>query len=619
MGGSIMWKWIWPRVGATPISQGLDSEMFDRADYPYSDTFVREAIQNSLDARHDLTLPVTISFTFHQKDLGEQRVFLAEAIDLRNQAGLAVPEEWARGEVSWIAIEDFNARGLDGDLGSRISNFWNYWLNFGQSNKDGAGRGGRGIGRVTFLIASRVHSVVGFTRRVQDGRTVACGMTVLRAMQTPKGFRSTHAYLAAEEDDEASIYRLHDSTEFHDSLVSAFGLTGYRDASAQSGLALIIPYPHQELTREGILASSIEHFAPAIISGTLVVRTNDTVLDASTIDEIAEGVVSEFRVEAIQKDVARYLELIREALRAEPIAISISDVNSGLQGLRNEQWAIVLQNAVREGKAVCLEIGFPLQKGAKTHDVSLKAIVRKTPENSRPIDRFYREGMSLPDVRAKTPGELDVILLVEELELATYLNCCEGKAHLDLLESKEIRTKLEDRGYRQPFKVKRLVKGLQAELRNFLTPDITEPDENVFDTFFAIADPDPGKKSGKVKKPDKPPEPPPPPPPPRIPPFALETVGDGFRFKANPAYTEWPVNVSITMAYADGSRSPAWSEFDFRSSDLTTVASNCEYQYIKNKLRAVNCGPNSVIEVSGFDIKRELDARIKVWKNAQDD
>ncbi len=30
------WSWIWPNVGATPIHQGLDSEMFDRTDYPYA-------------------------------------------------------------------------------------------------------------------------------------------------------------------------------------------------------------------------------------------------------------------------------------------------------------------------------------------------------------------------------------------------------------------------------------------------------------------------------------------------------------------------------------------------------------------------------------------------------
>ncbi len=29
------WSWIWPNVGATPINQGLDSEMFDRSDFPY--------------------------------------------------------------------------------------------------------------------------------------------------------------------------------------------------------------------------------------------------------------------------------------------------------------------------------------------------------------------------------------------------------------------------------------------------------------------------------------------------------------------------------------------------------------------------------------------------------
>ena len=52
------WSWIWPNVGATPINQGLDSEMFDRSDFPYYETFVREAIQNSLDARLDPTKSV---------------------------------------------------------------------------------------------------------------------------------------------------------------------------------------------------------------------------------------------------------------------------------------------------------------------------------------------------------------------------------------------------------------------------------------------------------------------------------------------------------------------------------------------------------------------------------
>jgi len=249
-----MWKWIWPRVGAAPITQGTDSEMFDRTDYPYSETFVREAIQNTLDARLDPDSPAIISFRFHNGDIRALHPFISGAVDLRRKASLPVPVEWDQGDVNWITIEDFNTTGLDGDLTDRLGNFWNYWLNFGLSNKGGHDRGGRVIGRVSFLIASRLQTVIGLTRRTKDDATAASGMTLLRAMRTDDGFRSTHAYLAAEEDEGNSIYRLHDSEGFHSGMVEAFRFDGYRTSSHRSGLALAIPYPHPELTPEGILA-----------------------------------------------------------------------------------------------------------------------------------------------------------------------------------------------------------------------------------------------------------------------------------------------------------------------------------------------------------------------------
>src|SRR6056297_2303126 len=182
------WSWIWPSVGATPIHQGLDSEMFDRTDYPYSETFVREAIQNSLDARLDPSKPVFVNFTFHSEGIGPRRACLEQVMAHRMKAGLEIPQEWNNGNVRWLLVEDFNSKGLGGSLTSRTSDFWNYWLNFGLSNKDGSGRGGRGIGRVTFLIASRLQSVVGYTRRNADGEHAVCGMAVLRAMEDGDNF-----------------------------------------------------------------------------------------------------------------------------------------------------------------------------------------------------------------------------------------------------------------------------------------------------------------------------------------------------------------------------------------------------------------------------------------------
>lgn len=89
--------------------------------------------------------------------------------------------------------------------------------------------------------------------------------------------------------------------------------------------------------------------------------------------------------------------------------------------------------------------------------------------------------------------------------------------------------------------------------------------------------------------------------------------------KANPHFQSWPINLSVTMAYADDTRSPAWSPYDFSPSDLTTKTSGCTTSFAKNKLTARDCGSDFNIEIVGFDARRELDTRVKVWKNAQSD
>ena len=191
------WKWIWPAVGPTPITEGLDSEIFDRADFPYSEAFVREALQNSLDARLDSSPHVRVNFSFHTTPLRSHRSLLLNVISYRKRISLPIPPAWSKGQISWLVVQDFNATGLSGNLQKRTSDYWNYWLNFGQSNKDGSGRGGRGIGRVTFLIASSIQTVVGYTRRASDRKIPICGMTVLRPVEDDDKFLSSHAYLAA--------------------------------------------------------------------------------------------------------------------------------------------------------------------------------------------------------------------------------------------------------------------------------------------------------------------------------------------------------------------------------------------------------------------------------------
>ncbi|WP_372922444.1 hypothetical protein [Roseovarius sp.] len=597
-------------MGATPINQGLDSEMFDRSDFPYYETFVREAIQNSLDARLDPTKSVCVNFTFHSEGIGPRRAFLEQVIEHRKKAELDIPPEWDNGNVRWLLVEDFNSKGLSGNLASRTSDFWNYWLNFGLSNKGGEGRGGRGIGRVTFLIASRLQSVIGYTRRSKDGTSAICGMAVLRPQEDGHHLKSTHAYLA--EGENGNIYTLHNSPEFHTRMRKAFAFTGY-DGEHQSGLGLAILYPHAELKADGILAAAIENFAPAIMNESLVLNVDGRVLDSSSIEEIALEVAEHLNDEAVRSDVARYLDLVRLAQHeASPHTIKLPNAQkSDFEPLRTTSAIKALQKKIADEQDIVLEVVFPLVRKGVTKDVSVRAVVGAAASGKRPIDRLFREGMSLPDVRAKSPGELDLVMLVEEGQLATYLNFCEGKAHLDLLESKDVLQKLEDHGFGGS-RIKRLVKNLPTELRLLLTPDVTAPDSHVFDSYFSK----PSDMPGKRKKPKKPDDPPPPPPPPKPPVFRVETLDDGLRIKANPDFTDWPVNVTVGLAYADGSRRPSWSPFDFKFEDLSMDHSDCELTTDKNKVKAVNCGPDTEIKITGFDTNRELDTSIRPWRNA---
>jgi len=473
---------------------------------------------------------------------------------------------------------------------------------------------------VTFLIASKLHAVLGLTRRLNDNAPAGCGMCVLKADQYDDTFRSTHAYLAARE--QGSIYDLHDSPEFHAGLEEAFNLTPYTQDPEVTGLSLVIPYPHDELDENGILAAAADHFAPAILNGTLVVEVGVDRLDEESMHTVAPCVKQHIKSKSVAEGVERYLELIDRAQSGSPVNIDLPNASAKISEFRDSESAVKLRSELASGSEAAFNVRFPMTKNGVKSLVRVMAVASATPYAKGPIDRLFREGMSLPDVKTRRPSDIDLILLVEDETLAQYLNFCEGKAHLDLLESKEVRTKLADAGF-DGLQVKRLVKSLPDALREFLTEESTEPDTSVWEAYFSIPDPASVKKKVPKNREDDPDPPPPPPippvPPPNVSAVIVETLADGFRLKSNPDYKKFPATVEAIVAYADGSSKPSWSEFDFRSKDLQVTAWHCTMEFTDNKLRVLDWSEESQIEVAGFDTRRELDTKIRTESNASQD
>lgn len=603
--------WQWPGTGPTPVNYGLDSEIFDSERFPHIQTFVREAIQNSLDARLDKSAPVMVKFAFHQSALATQEQFLGDLEAKKDACGLQWPDEWHAGKASWLLVEDSNTSGLNGDLSKRTGDFWNYWLNFGISNKDGKGRGGRGIGRITFLIASRINTVIGVTRRAADGKIAVCGMSLLKPVEQGDDFKSSYAYLA--RNPSGSIYDLYDDPGLLDGLIDAFKILDYR-VEETSGLSLIVPYPHDSLNSSGIIAAAIEHFGPAIMGGSLVIDVDGKIVDHATIDDQALQVISSFSSLSMREDPVRVLNLARQSAASPELVLAISDASGKLVDNLSAEMRNDLRQRFEQNGLLVLGIDVPVMRGGTKTLSRIQVALSQTPNGGKPIDLFFREGMCLPEVIARNPADVDLVVQSNEGSLVVYLNFCEGKAHLGLIENKDVATKLTANGFDARFHVKRFVRKLMDDLRSLVLPDASKPDSSVFSNFFSAPSASVPKTKKKVTRksvviPD--------PPEPKTRTFIVDDLPDGFRIRSNPQYSAWPVNLKAEVAYADGSRKPNWSRHDFQLQKLPIqIVGGSQPTFKDNTLICRDCGEDFNLEIRGFDRRRELVTNIRPSRNA---
>ncbi len=415
--------WIGPHVGSDTDQPGLDSEMFDRTTYPYTETFVREAIQNTLDARLDHSKPAIINFR-SMRTGSAASCTACQRDGFPQQGRLDVPDEWKAGANTLARCRGFQHKGTERRAGQPHQRFLELLAQF-RGIEQGRLRTRRTRDRaVTFLISSRLQSVIGYTRRSADKSEAICGMAVLRAREDGKKFLSTHAYLAHAERD--SIYDLHEEPQFRRPSAMRLALQDTA-VSTPAGWPLPIPYPHQELEPEGILAAAIENFAPAIMSGALVLGVNGRVLDPGSIGEIAAELSARFNDSAVQGRCQSLSPDDQIGLEADPFrSLHLPNAQKGdLEALHSQRTARRYKK-VESDDDVVLELTFPLERKGKDETVTLTAVLARTPQGMKPMDRLFREGMSLPDVRAGTPAIL-TLLSWSRTSVCDLPNFCEGK------------------------------------------------------------------------------------------------------------------------------------------------------------------------------------------------
>lgn len=153
-----MWKFKELESGDTR-RRPRESEFFRKMKY-ITESFVREVIQNSLDAKLELSKEVLVTFTFGEIKYDKIKNYLNDDFKERLIRSQTIDEDFNWENVRFITVEDFETTGLDGSLTipqeGEKSNFYNFFWDEGGSEKKESKVGRWGLGKTTIHMISKI-------------------------------------------------------------------------------------------------------------------------------------------------------------------------------------------------------------------------------------------------------------------------------------------------------------------------------------------------------------------------------------------------------------------------------------------------------------------------------
>ena len=590
------------------------------------ESVVREAIQNSLDAR-DGTSGTSVVRIFYSGTAAAvpgadyAAAFRGGRIDphyAHKKSGLeSVPS--ADEPCVYLTIEDFNTTGLTGDVTRRPTddelesdrikgNYYNYFFRENRSDKNGAGAlGSWGAGKIMFMKASRLRTA--FTLSVRDdaahprflaGRSVLMSHSVGGDTYAPDYWFGVDEPCANPKNDYMRKQPITDG-KWIDDFSKRFNLK----RTNEKGTSIVVPYLDvldesgaDTFSQENIVCAVLKNFLLAIKGGGLqvVIETGDG-KPPVTVD--AQSLASAKKYLPVKPDAKSGLvtrahyELAANAFDAAlstAQSVTLKHVSPNLKPVWTDEIfkdldLKDLKKKLNDGKALLFNVPMTVQEKAENGGPKIKAdmfrvaLVRSPdPESFRTA--YYRVGLLINDAARKSFAGYVSLVDIANSHLAKLLVASEPPSHNEW-DAGADRVK---KAYYNPSAHISFVTSAVNEIVSRIEAADQEPDKNVLSGSFGIPI-------------DEPPPPPPPvcpvcgktpcvcgkPPDPPLPP--LQTIPEEFlhlsKLQSKVGFTlsmkdgrisekGYPVKCPFVMGYAPFTKS-SWSKFDFRLDDAETI------------------------------------------------
>tara|TARA_R110002049_G_scaffold226293_1_gene398348 strand:+ start:5234 stop:7105 length:1872 start_codon:yes stop_codon:yes gene_type:complete len=621
-------RWYFPEQLPCEVDNEVTQrDQFSNDEFDLSQTIVREAIQNSLDAAQDDPPNVTVSFRWVDLSSESRAKFLndilKEQLEHARAAKLNLDDVNLEKPVA-LLIEDFGTKGLTGSVSEKTDDhFTDFWRRHGKSNKKGGSRGRWGLGKLVYSSTSQIGAFFGATKREGDPDVQIMGQTVLN-LRSINGFHyKPHAFFG-EVEYEGDLRR-EISVPIKDRVLANEFLENFflEKRNASSGLSVIIPFPNPAFNRDDMIGVAIENYFYPVVTGQLILKFNDVTIEKNNIRELAIQ-YAENRI----SDVEELFDFIEEF-----DSLDVKNLHTLQQNwfsdrrLDEDDFEEDALDRLRQKffDGDLLGFKFPVEikkKDGTTQDTHFCAYIKKPANLEKGMDLYVRRGLTLPgECKFRERKALGAVIAEEE-EICTFLGYAENPAHTLWIGSSE---KLRA-NYQAPEKITAAIKKSLVQLYDVLACVLEEEDDLALLDYFWGEEPESTKKRKKRKRT---PIPVVDLPPPRIQDFIISKSSGGFIVSTSNKTTEerFPQIVNIEVAYdvARGNPFNSYKSMDFTMGkngtvELTATRTGKALYVRENKIKLQVDRIPFALTAAGFDPHRDLKVRLvkEASGNAED-
>ena len=497
------------------------------------ESVIREAIQNSLDARADKTKAASVRIYYSGPTCAVggaeyAALYRGQNVDIHYthpNSGLEnVPE--ADEPCVFMTIEDFGTTGLTGNVTLRPTedelendrikgNYYNFFFRENRSDKAGDGAlGSWGAGKIMFMKASRLRTA--FTLSVRnDAKTprFLAGRTVLKSHTIDDVTFAPDGWFGVSVDASAAPRHMRKQPVTDAAVLDAFAkrfrLTRKAD---ELGTSIVIPYLNVEaeengdaFTKENIACAVIKNFMAAILDGALEVKVETggdadaVMISKDTIDKAKKFLPVEPGADSALVTRAHYK--LAAASPDPECVFTLKHVSPALKPVWvDEMFGGMDLKAVKklllDGKVLRFNVPMTvLEKTAGDKKVAKKGgfvvLIVRTDDTASYRTAFYRVGLLIDAASRRSYAGYASLVCVPQNDTAKLLVASEPPSHSKWEGGSD---RVRAAYHRPSYHINYVLDSVREILIRVEAAD-QEPDKNVLIGPFGIPkDEEPGKK-----------------------------------------------------------------------------------------------------------------------------